>query len=47
MIIPEGVTSIGRDAFYGCEDLEIVVILDGVKEIGEMHLLIARGSLRW
>ena len=34
VVIPEGVTSIGVDAFYGCSSLTSVVIPEGVTSIG-------------
>ena len=36
VVIPEGVTSIGREAFYGCESLTSVIIPAGVMEIGDL-----------
>ena len=33
--IPEGVTSIGKGAFYGCESLTSVTIPEGVTSIGD------------
>ncbi len=33
-IIPDGVTSIGEDAFYGCFDLTDIIIPNGVTNIG-------------
>ena len=35
VVIPEGVTEIGEDAFLGCSSLESVSIPEGVREIGE------------
>ncbi len=34
LVIPEGVTSIGSDAFYGCSSLTSITIGDGVTSIG-------------
>ena len=34
-VIPEGVTSIGEDAFAGCSSLTSVIIPEGVKNIGD------------
>ena len=35
VIIPNGVTEIGKDAFSGCEKLTTVVIPEGVTKIGD------------
>lgn len=35
VVIPEGVTRIGAEAFYACENLESIVIPDSVTDIGE------------
>ena len=35
IIIPDGVTSIGNNAFGWCESLKSIVIPDGVTSIGE------------
>ena len=35
LVIPDGVTTIGRYAFYGCSGLETVTISNSVKSIGE------------
>ena len=34
-VIPDSVTSIGEDAFLGCESLESITIPDSVTSIGE------------
>ena len=34
IIIPEGVTKIGRDAFYGCKSLKSIIIPEGIIEMG-------------
>ncbi len=34
IIIPEGITEIGNDAFNGCDSLESVIIPEGITEIG-------------
>ncbi len=38
-IIPEGVTSIGEDAFSGCSNLTTITIPDGVTSIGDYAFL--------
>ena len=35
VILPEGITSIGNYAFYGCYNLKEIVIKDGLESIGE------------
>ena len=35
VVIPEGVVEIGKNVFYGCDNLTKVVIPEGVKTIGE------------
>ena len=35
VIIPDGVTSIEKSAFYGCQSLTNIVIPDSVKSIGD------------
>ena len=35
VVIPEGVTSIGDEAFYDCEALKSITIPEGVTEIGK------------
>ena len=34
LIIPEGVVKVGRQAFWGCDEIKKVIIPEGVKEIG-------------
>ena len=35
LVLPEGMTSVGRYAFYGCSSLSSITIPDGVTSIGE------------
>lgn len=45
MVIPEGVTEIGKFAFFSCTGLTSVIIPEGVKEIGESADEIEREAL--
>ena len=42
-VIPDGVTSIGEDAFYGCTDLTDIIIPDSVETIGVCAFSICKG----
>ena len=43
VVIPPGVTSIGRRAFYSCEKLTVVTIPTGVTRVGEEAFAFCRG----
>lgn len=42
-IIPEGVTTIGSNAFYGCSDLTSISIPEGVTDIADFAFLVCSG----
>lgn len=43
VVIEAGVTSIGRNAFYGCESLTTVTFSEGIADIGDSAFRLCKG----